>query len=134
MLHEEAIRIAESTKNKHGTTPAAWLGRWTNQIGSTMDLEINGSDVSGLYTSSTSGIGHGGEIKGQLKGYVADDLISFTVLWPGGSITAWTGQLVGDDVAPTIKTLWHLVTDIPDADEPTRLWTSTLAGADDFKR
>ncbi len=49
-------------------------------------------------------------------------------------MTAWTGQLVDDEDAPRIKTLWHLVTDVPDVDEPKRLWTSTFAGADEFTR
>lgn len=49
-------------------------------------------------------------------------------------MTAWTGQLVDDQVAPCIKTLWHLVTNVPDPDESTQLWLSTLAGADNFTR
>jgi hypothetical protein len=75
-----------------------------------------------------------GPIEGTLKGYVAGDLISFLVLWPRGSITSWVGQLVEMEGVPTIRTLWHLLTEIPDPKEPTFLWQSTFAGADEFRR
>lgn len=133
-MHEKAVEFATSSANKAGPQagPATWLGRWKNQMGSTMDLAVTHSDLTGTYTSSTSG--GGGPVTGTLKGFVAGDLISFLVLWPGGSMTAWTGQLVDDVAAPRIKTLWHLVTDVPEGDEPTKLWTSTFAGADEFTR
>jgi hypothetical protein len=136
MLHEEALWLAQSNENKLGPQggAATWLGKWTNQIGSTMELSVVGHDVTGIYTSENSQIAGGGSVTGSLKGYVAADVISFTVLWPGGSITAWVGQLVDDADAPRIKTLWQLVTDIPDAQEPKKLWTTTLAGADEFHR
>ena len=51
-----------------------------------------GTDLTGTYTSADSS--KGGRITGALKGY--GDRISFLVLWPGGSMTAWTGQLVND--------------------------------------
>ena len=134
MGHEEAVKLAISTKNKTGPKagPATWLGRWKNQMNSVMDLKVSGNDVTGSYTSASSAAG--GAVSGTLKGNVSGDLISFLVLWPGGSMSAWTGQLVDDDIAPRIKTLWHLVTDIADAEEPTRLWTSTFSGADEFTR
>jgi hypothetical protein len=134
MHHETALAVALSADNKAGTPAAAWVGRWKNQMDSFMELQVNGSDITGTYTSANSAQGDGGPITGALKGYVAGDLISFLVLWPGGSMTAWTGQLVHDDDAPCIETLWHLVTDVENAKEPDELWTSTLAGADAFRR
>ena len=97
-----------------------------------MDIVVSGSDVTGTYTSASSGAG--GPVTGPLKAYVSGDLISFLVLWPGGSMTAWVGQLVDEQTDPRIKTLWHLVTNIPDADEPNKLWMSTFTGADEFHR
>lgn len=134
MTHEKALKLAVSSENKPGPRggSAAWAGRWKNQMNSTMDLTVAGGDITGTYTSSTSAAG--GPITGTLKGNVAGDLIAFIVLWPKGSMTAWTGQMVNDGSAPCIKTLWHLVTDVPDAEEPTRLWTSTFTGADEFFR
>lgn len=134
MLHEKALQHGEGTPFSAGGA-TDFSGHWVNQMKSTMELTITGSDVTGTYESSTSAVDPtGGSIKGALKGYIAGDLISFTVLWPHGSITAWTGQMVDDKTAPRIKTLWHLVTEIPDADEEKQLWKSTFAGADDFTR
>ncbi|WP_425306745.1 avidin/streptavidin family protein [Cupriavidus pauculus] len=134
MRHEAALKLAVSSDNRADRPPATWIGHWKNQMGSSMELEVNGSEIKGSYTSANSGEGTGGPLVGALRGYVAGDLISFSVLWPGGSITAWTGQLVDDAAAPRIETLWHLVTDVPDPDEPTKLWTSTFTGADKFTR
>lgn len=132
--HETAVKFATSSPNNVGPAagPATWLGHWRNRMGSTMDLAVVWADVTGSYTSATSGAG--GPITGVLRGFVAGDLISSLVLWPGGSMTAWTGQLIDDALAPRIKTLWHLVSDVPDGDEPTKLWMSTFAGSDEFMR
>lgn len=134
MSHEKALQHGEGTPfSAVGATD--FSGHWVNQMQSTMELTITGSDVVGRYKSKTSAVDPaGGSIEGTRKGYVAGDLISFTVLWPHGSITAWVGQIVDDKTAPRIRTLWHLVTEIPDADEPTQLWKSTFAGADEFTR
>lgn len=128
MRHEHAVRVAASSEDK----APDFSGHWVNQYKSTMDLVINESDVTGSYTSASSA--SGGPVTGPLKGYIAGDRISFMVLWPKGSITAWVGQMIDDQVNPKIKTLWHLVTEVPDIDEPDRLWVSVLAGADDFHR
>jgi hypothetical protein len=131
MRHENALRLAEAIPNS--TSNPDFSGLWRNQMQSTMDLTVNANDVSGVYTSASSAA-HGGPIAGTLNGYAAGDLISFLVLWPGGSQTAWVGQMVGDESHPAIRTLWHLVTNVPDAEEPNELWTSTYAGADEFTR
>lgn len=130
MLHEKAVTIAESSVNS--TSALDFTGLWRNQMLSTMDLTVTGKDVTGTYTSSSSS--GGGPVTGTIKGYASGDLISFLVLWPGGSQTAWVGQAVGSDAAPTIRSLWHLVTNVPDASEPKELWTSIYAGADEFTR
>ncbi len=135
MHHEMALRLAVKAQNADGASPVSWGGRWKNQMESTMELTVDGNDVTGIYTSKTSAIGAGDEVTSKnLKGYVAGDRISLTVLWPGGSITAWTGQMINDDTTPKIITLWHLVTDVQDVDEPTQLWKSTFAGSDVFYR
>ncbi len=130
MLHEKALELAQSIPNS--MAQPNFSGMWRNQMGSTMDLTVTGNDVLGIYTSAGSAAG--GPVAGPLKGVVAGDLISFLVLWPGGSQTAWVGQMVGTEDQPEIRTLWHLVTNVPDADEPKELWTSIFAGADEFYR
>mgnify|MGYP001551410563 FL=1 len=49
------------------------------------------------------------------------------------SITSWVGQVVEVNGAPELKTLWHLIVDIPDSDESTGLWTTVHTGADTFR-
>ncbi|MBR2689346.1 MAG: hypothetical protein IKE42_15975 [Aquamicrobium sp.] len=134
MFHEKALRIAMEAASDPALAPPPpdFSGRWVNQIQSSMDLTIAGDEVTGSYTSASSS--GGGPVSGPIRGYVAGDRISFVVLWPKGSMTAWVGQMVDDDTSPKIKTLWHLVSDIPEADEPQRLWLSTFAGADEFHR
>ena len=108
-------------------------GRWANQLGSVMNLRVAGQRVVGDYTSPVSG--GGGTVRGELTGFVDGDLISFIVNWEGpASLTAWTGQLVRDDNRDVIKTLWLLVKNVEDSNEPTGLWQSTLAGTDEFTR
>lgn len=131
-MHERALILAENTP--FNQVAPDFSGRWVNQMTSVMDLEVNGSDVTGKYNSASSGQNGGKPIEGELKGYVAGDRISFLVLWPGGSMTAWVGQLTDNHGKSTIKTLWHLVTEIPDQEEPKFLWQSTFAGADEFTR
>jgi uncharacterized protein YndB with AHSA1/START domain len=99
-----------------------------------MDLDVNGASVIGTYNSAASA--GGGSVQGDITGVTAGDLISFTVLWTqSGSITSWTGQLTEDeDGSSKLRTLWHLVTDVPDEQEPEKFWMSTWAGADEFVR
>lgn len=132
MHHEHALKTAEASKNAFG--PVDFAGTWKNQMGSTMDLTVNGSDLTGEYISKTSAEPGGGEVRGPIKGFVKGDLISLLVLWPSGSMTAWVGQYVDEDGSGTIRTLWHLVTEIPDEHEDDLLWQSIFAGADEFVR
>ena len=102
-------------------------------MNSFMDLAITGSSVTGLYISASSS--GGAPVQGVINGVTIGDLIAFTVLWlPSGSITSWTGQLVEEGGVQTIRTLWHLVTNIPDDNEDDKFWMSTWAGADEFVR
>ena len=131
MQHEKAIAV--SSKKPNGIpTPANFAGQWRNQYGSTVMLNVTGNTISGDYMSAVSG--GGGSVTGPLRGFVAGDLISFAVLWPNGSMTTWVGQIVDDEVDPRIKTLWHLVMNEENEEEVTDLWTTVLAGADEFIR
>ena len=132
MNHETVLQFAIEKGAAGPAAPPNFSGHWINQMQSTMELAVAGSNVTGIYTSSSSG--GGGPVAGVLKGNVSGDMISFLVLWPGGSMTAWVGQLVDEQTAPRIKTLWHLVTNIDDPAEPDKLWMSTFAGADEFHR
>lgn len=118
-----------------GTTqkPTSLAGRWTNEYGSVAELDVDGDRVSGTYTSAVGGAT--GSMSGPINGFVRGDIVAFAVLWPVGmrSITSWVGQVVELNGAPVLKTLWHLIIDIPDADEATGLWTTVHTGADTFR-
>ena len=75
-------------------------------------------------------------VSGPIIGYVAGDVIAFSVLWPGTtpSITSWVGQLVTENGEQTLDTLWHLVVSVSDAQDPSSIWTTIHSGADSFKR
>ena len=75
-------------------------------------------------------------MSGPLIGYVTGDVIAFSVLWPGPitSITSWVGQIVVDKDVSTLDTLWHLIVNLPNAQDPNSIWTTIHAGADQFHR
>jgi hypothetical protein len=131
MAHEVALETAAMTP---AAPPAPnFNGRWRNQMSSFMDLVVSNSTVTGTYNSSSST--GGGTVQGAVTGVTVGDLIAFTVLWTqSGSITSWTGQLIEEGGAPKLRTLWHLITNIPDANEADKFWMSTWAGADEFVR
>lgn len=131
MLHEQALQTAD--KSLAVAPPPDFSGRWRNQMNSIMDLTVHGNTVTGTYNSASSS--GGPPVQGAITGVTAGDLIAFTVLWTqSGSITSWTGQLVDEAGVETLRTLWHLVTNVPDANEPDKFWMSTWAGADEFTR
>src|SRR5205085_54806 len=114
-------------------------GKWYNQLGSSMNLKIANGVVSGTYSTAVGAPDPKDEF--EIRGIVADDLISFIVGWRNQtvdyrSMTAWVGQLTKDDDAVTdrLETLWHLAKNIPDADEPAMLWGTVRTGADRFRR
>jgi hypothetical protein len=130
MQHEKALELAAAAPTWGRS--AAFGGSWCNQMGSTMDLVVRGTAVTGSYESLSRS--EAPPVVGEVIGYTIGDLISFMVLWEG-SITAWVGQMIDEDTeTPKIRTLWHMVTEVPDADEPKYLWVSTYSGADEFER
>jgi uncharacterized protein (DUF2147 family) len=135
MNHELVLsKFLQSDAVAPTPAPVNFAGKWKNQYGSTADIQVKGSEVSGTYTSLVSSTNK--TISGPIRGYLSGDIIALTVLWPAkaGSITAWVGQVVDVKGTQTLKTLWHLVVNIPDADEKTGLWTSIYCGADDFRK
>ncbi|HXB54849.1 MAG TPA: avidin/streptavidin family protein [Vicinamibacteria bacterium] len=120
--------------NTKKVAPAAFdfKGHWVNELGSYMDLSINGEDVTGTYVSAVSDAG-GPTPPFPLRGTVAGDLISFTVNWEE-AITAWVGHGVINNGQPQILTLWHLILTVPNETDPEEQWKTVMAGADEFTR
>jgi avidin family protein len=108
--------------------------RRKNELGSDMDLTVDGkNNVTGKYVSAVSGNG-GPTASTDLRGTVTGDLIAFTVNW-GSAITKWAGHGVFDSGnQPQILTLWHLVVSIADETNPQKQWETVMAGADSFSR
>jgi hypothetical protein len=137
MQHEKALAAKSLQGASPGVRPLGFSGfdgRWKNELGSTMDITIQNGRVTGVYTSTVSG-GGGGTVTGDITGFVDDDIISFIVKWTGfSSMTAWVGQVVEVNGVETIKTLWHLLRNVADAEEPAKVWSAILTGADQFTR
>jgi hypothetical protein len=121
--------VTDGTRQRGGVSVA---GRWTNEYGSVAEISVDGDRLSGTYTSAVGG--PTGSLSGPISGFVCGDILAFAVLWPAPmrSITSWVGQVVDVGGTPELKTLWHLIVDIPDPDEAAGLWTTVHTGADTF--
>jgi hypothetical protein len=136
MIHEKALASLLKLTNAVSTVPpapfAGFAGKWQNEYQSVAEFKVNGSAVSGTYTSKVSGTGQ--TVSGPIVGQASGDVIAFTVLWPtkGPSITSWVGQVIQDGTSETLQALWHLAMDI--SEDPKQVWESVFAGADVFTR
>ena len=130
LKHAELAHFKTPTINP---SPFDFSGHWVNELGSYMDLDINGNEVTGTYVSAVSDNG-GPTPPFALYGGVTGDLINFNVNW-GEEITSWIGHgVIYAGGAAQILTLWHLVQTIEDEANPAKQWKAVLAGADDFSR
>lgn len=131
MRHEAALR-----SSKIGRLPGSspdFSGTWRNELGSSMELSIDGDRVRGTYHSAVSG--EDKAVTGELIGFVVGDQITFSVNWsPLLSLTSWVGQLKEENGQSQLHTLWLLTQEVPDEDEGMELWQSTLIGSDTFAR
>jgi hypothetical protein len=128
--------------NCRNAIPMTFLGTWTNQHGSVLEI-MSIDPVSGLIKGSYRTAVGNREAQGthELTGYVKDKLIGFSVSYAASeSVCCWTGRLESDGC---IYTLWQLVgakTFRKDEDSgqigivPSALWEAFHAQADIFKR
>ena len=128
MKHAELAYF--ETKSVPPSSSFDFNGRWENELGSYMDLQVSGMDVVGVYVSAVSESA-GPTPPFPLNGTLVGDLISFTVNWTE-AITAWVGHGVVDEGQPQILTLWHLVLTVPNELDPKQQWQTVKAGADEF--
>ena len=123
MSIEQVLQIRDDAEVRASDAIA---GRWTNELGSTMELRCDGGNgvLCGTYTS-----GVGDQHTYDLTGYANATTVVFTVNFKSSaSIGAWSGHY--DPEMGTLEMLWHLVAE-PRADE---LWDTTFAGFDTFTR
>jgi hypothetical protein len=123
-------REARPPASEEAPAASPVAGRWRNEWGSEVELVVDGARVSGTYTTAGDK-----PIAGPVTGWTSGDIVAFSVRWPTAlrSITSWVGQVVDEAGAPVLKTLWHLVIDIADADEVAGLWATVQSGADTFR-
>jgi hypothetical protein len=129
----------------------AMAGRWTNRLGSIMELRVSGDALSGTYKTAVGG-DKAKSRSWKLFGKVAGDLLSFIVVYGKGqdaSIAAWTGRYFPEEKAvrgrqgkpERIATVWCLA-DRWTAKKsgkslkrvPTEDWNHVLTNADIFTR
>jgi hypothetical protein len=120
MLHEKALGIGANPTADTGNFP----GIWENPLGSTVTFEVTGNFLNGIFVS-----GEGGG--GPIMGFVAGNLIAFSVNFATTGITAWVGELVTINNVDTITALWQMTTTLPSDNEPTG---AIFAGSDTFVR
>lgn len=110
-------------------------GLWRNELSSEMELKVDkaSGNVTGVYRTGVGTPQPTEDFK--LVGFAAGDLLSFTVNFGKyGSLTSWSGQSTFIDGATVIETMWLMAENVPDADEPSKLWSAMLTGADNFRR
>lgn len=110
-------------------------GTWVNELGSRMNLSVAaGGKITGTYKTAVGSPGSLEEF--DLVGFAFGDLISFTVNFGKyGSLTSWCGQHTEDaNGGAIIKTMWILAENVPDPQEPKKLWGAVLTGSNNFTR
>uniref|UniRef100_A0A8C1WCK5 Avidin n=1 Tax=Cyprinus carpio TaxID=7962 RepID=A0A8C1WCK5_CYPCA len=110
-------------------------GFWRNELGSTLRVKAEGSEVRGVYqtavesTRGAAGLHRTARIIG-IVGNGTQPAVSFSVLWEKGSCSAWVGQcFILHDGAQVLKMFWMLRSV---ADNLTGDWGSTRLGEDLF--
>lgn len=114
---------------------ANFNGRWINELGSTMVLTVlNVGVVTGKYKTAVGSPTASEEF--YVVGFASNDLITFSANFGRyGSLTSWAGQLTEDaGGSPLLNTLWLLTENVPDGEEPDKMWGSILAGSNNFRR
>lgn len=115
-------------------SPFDFSGKWVNELGSYMELEVNGTAVTGKYVSMVTEDGSGPTPPFDVYGSVSGDLINFNVNW-GAEITSWIGHgIIYAGGKASILTLWQIVHTVEDEADPTNQWKTISAGADEFSR
>jgi len=125
-----------SSVSKLGSVPAPSVnfdGTWKNQLKSEMAIKVDGGKVTGRYRAGVGTPRAAEEF--DLVGFASGDQISFTVNFGKyGTLTSWVGQLTTEAGTEIIKTMWILSENVPDPEEPKKLWGSVLTGSANFVR
>jgi len=112
------------------------IGDWTNELGSTLNIQSVGAggEILGTYTSPSGTGGTPVALTGwansllPIPGQDHVGVVSFSVSWGAyGSVTSWSGGCSVKNAVPTIRTIWNLVRSNSSFD-----WDHILTGSDTF--
>jgi hypothetical protein len=128
------LHFSKHLQRKTGTPVIDFSGIWVNELGSEMELTVNGGRVSGKYRSA---VGEASlDERFELTGFVSGDRIAFCVNFgASGTLAAWTGLHSEDNGVEAIYALWHLPREIGAEEEAKEYrWSAILTGVNTFKR
>ena len=117
-----------------GPIEHAIKGIWYNQHGSRIELTVSDNGVIQGTFQSPIGLSKGKDAAPVL-GFTSGNLISFVADFSAyGSLTAWTGHVVGDGSESVIETQWQMTVAIPGRASNDELWRGIWTGSDTFQR
>jgi avidin family protein len=134
----ESMNAPTNNLTPAGTPPNPALeGKWCNELGSNMELSVNGDDITGKYVTAVGDADGYYEIRG--RRIIENDgsqVIGFVVAYKNAkhgnshSVATWSGQLQIIDGQETITTLWLLTRKTAPKDN----WTATQVNKNVFTR
>ncbi|NOK57813.1 MAG: hypothetical protein GFH27_549287n117 [Chloroflexi bacterium AL-W] len=113
-------------------------GKWYNELGSMMELEVVDDTITGTFTANTNGSVGVYPLTGRTDSDASPDsqAVGFVVAWHRTpednlhSVTAWSGQYQIIDGKEILTTQWLLTRE----HIPEHNWSSTVVGHDTFTR
>ncbi|MEM8530773.1 MAG: avidin/streptavidin family protein [Chloroflexota bacterium] len=117
---------------------ASLSGKWYNELGSMIEIEVVGDTITGTFTPNTDELVGVYPLTGRTDSDPSPDsqAFGFVVAWHRGpednlhSVTAWSGQYQTIDGKEALTTQWLLTRE----HIPEHNWSSTVVGHDTFTR
>lgn len=115
-------------------------GEWYNELGSRMQITVDGSSITGIYHTSRGDASGNYQLVGGVD--IAGDpaktgqAIAWVVVWTNkqsgssGSVTAWSGQYQIINGLEEIEAIWLLTSESSENSD----WASTRINKDVFRR
>jgi hypothetical protein len=113
-------------------------GSWYNDLGSQMDIVVNGAQINGTYWTAVGDASGRYELIGFIDTTVPSpggQAIGWTVVWnnargTSNSVTTWSGQFQSDGGIEEIVAFWLLTSEQLSAND----WGATQIGKNTFRR
>jgi hypothetical protein len=112
-------------------------GTWYNELGSMMEISVNGASISGTYWTAVGNASGRYALVGQINTSpnAGGQAVAWTVVWnnqsgSSNSVTAWSGQYQTIQGSEEIYTFWTLTSEL----DPDEDWQAANIGQDTFTR